>query len=318
MAVQILTISDQPDDIRLGKFIALTNSYHFMESMDPPEIERFLSQPRDTIVLWNADNMDDNSEIVKHLSKYVRPSRNITITANNLGKYPYLMKYPFFGHHVQRRFRDPAPIFYARLAAASLQPKSEGLKPYFPPDTKVQCLQIKKSQHKKAAIEALQNTLTNRGIKGRVATLIAQCTDELLLNAMFDAPITNNSTRFRHRYSRAMEFDMTAQERIYMEMAVCDQYMGICIADSFGSLNRITVFNALRSYFAKEAKMGDALSAPASGFGLQGILQAGVNLKIFCVAKKRTEAMIFFPIEGSFKEFRTSFRFFSLVVGENK
>ncbi len=190
----------------------------------------------------------------------------------------------------------------------------EGLKPYFPHDTKIHRIEIKQSGHKSKAIEALQKTLTNRGIKGRIATLVAQGVDELILNAIFDAPFSRaENSRYRHKESRAKEFELNEQETVVMEMAASDLYMGICVIDQFGSLDTQNVFTALRPYLSNAPIESDPLVGLRSGFGISGILQSGLNLKIASELGKRTESSIFFPIVSSFKEFRTTFRFLTVV-----
>jgi hypothetical protein len=96
-------------------------------------------------------------------------------------------------------------------------------------------------------------------------------------------------------------------------MAVCDQYLGICVIDQFGSITPTHVFRTLRAYFNNEASLGDVFTSADSGFGMNGILQSGLSLKIACEPKKRTESLIFFPVAQSFRDFKTSFRFFGAV-----
>jgi hypothetical protein len=107
---------------------------------------------------------------------------------------------------------------------------------------------------------------------------------------------------------------MAGQEVVVVEMAASDQYMGICVIDQFGSIDSQTVFQGLKRYLTNAPIEPDPFKGLSSGFGFGGILQSGLNLMIACQPGKRTEASIFFPVNGSFKEFRSSFRFFSVVA----
>jgi len=318
MAAPILTISSHAEDCRLGKVLALNNSIQYLEATNPSEIQRILEKNKGTLVLLDFDGFQENYEVLDLISKYVRPSLCFAVTNGSISTYPHLTRFPFFGTHLQRRFSEPAPGFYSRLLGSHAQGPLEGLKPYFAHDTKIHRIEIKQSAHKKIAIEALQKTLTNRGIKGRLATLVAQSADELILNAIFDAPLQlPEKIRTRHKESRDLEFEMTPQEAVTVEMAASDHYMGICVIDQFGTLEPQTVFRALRPYLSEEPIATDPFSGPSSGFGLSGILQAGLNLKIACKPGKRTETLIVFPIIENFREFRTAFRFFSVIQEGN-
>ncbi len=314
MSSQILVVSKQEEDCKLGKVLALTNSLRYLESVDNFEILRILEKSPQTVVLVDFDEFKDNPRVLDVLTKYSRPKVCFTVTNDGLSSHPELIKFGFFGNHLQRRYANPAPVFFSKQVGACLLPQLEGLKPYFSHDTKINRIELKNSGHKSKAIEALQKSLTNRGIKGRIATLVAQGVDELILNAIFDAPISRpDDKRYRHGEPRESEFDLNDQETVVVEMAASDQFMGICVIDQFGSLMPQNVFKALRPYLTQEPIQSDPISGLTSGFGISGILQSGLNLKIACKAGVRTETTIFFPIIDSFREFRTSYRFFSVV-----
>jgi hypothetical protein len=312
---QILTVSSREADCKFGKILALNNSIQYLEAVNAFEIQRILEKNSQSVVLLDYDFFKETPHVLDVLSKYAKPSLCFAVTDEGLSDRPELIKYPFFGNYIQRRFADPAPTFYSKLVGANIRPELDGLKPYFVHDTKINRIEIKRSSHKSMAIEALQKTLTNRGIKGRLATLVAQGVDELILNAIFDAPYsTQDQTRPRHKSSRDLEFEMTGQDIVVVEMAASDQYMGICVIDQYGSMSAQTVYQGLKPYLTNAPFEPDPFKGLSSGFGFGGILQSGLNLKIACQPGKRTEVSIFFPVNGSFKEFRGSFRFFSVVA----
>lgn len=316
---QILVISRLEEDRKLGKVLALNNSVQYLEATDNFEIQRILEKNPNSVVLFDYDELKNNQHVLDILSKYCRPKLSLAITKDGLASYPELIKFAFFGNNIQRRYADPAPAFYSKLVGSALSSSLEGIKPYFAHDTKIHRIELKNSGHKSKAIEALQKTLTNRGIQGRLATLVAQGVDELILNAIFDAPFSRaDNLRYRHKELRDKEFEMNDQETVVVEMAVSDQYMGICVIDQFGSLDTQSVFKALRPYLSKEPIKSDPLLGLSSGFGISGIVQSGLNLKIACQPGQRTESLIFFPIVGSFKEFRSTFRYLSVVSDSAK
>jgi hypothetical protein len=315
MSAPILMISNNPEDCKLGKVLALNNAVQYLESVNPSEIQRILKAQPGVVVWLDYDAFANHIEIIDSVTKYAKPSLCFLITSAPLPSHPQLTNLPFFRNHIQRRFSEPAPIFYSKIVGASIQNKLDGLRPFFTPDVKINRIELKQSGHKKMAIEALQKTLTNRGIQGRLATLMAQCVDELILNAIFDAPIAlPEKNRFRHPLSRDKEFEMKGQEVVTVEMATANPYLAICVIDQYGSLDSKGVFRALRSHLSETPTEPDPFFGPSSGFGLNGILQAGLNLRIACQPGKRTETCLFLPTVSSYREFKTSFRYFSVVT----
>ena len=69
-----------------------------------------------------------------------------------------------------------------------------------------------------------------------------------------------------------------------------------------------------RNYEKQDYKMRD--TDPGAGLGLYGVLQSGLSLLFITRPASRTEVILFFPVLKSFKNFRTSFRFFSFILRE--
>ena len=208
-------------------------------------------------------------------------------------------------------------MLYSRLLSNCLYLKMRGLSPYFKQseaqnEFKIRSFKIVKSSHKTAAIEAIQNTLIGQGIAPRLSRAVAQSTDELLLNAIFDAPADKNGKRYRHREPRESNFELTEREEIQIEFALGPGYAGISVADQFGSIERARLFSTIRSHLQADSK-SDAATGNA-GFGVHGIIRSGISLKILSQPGVRTEAMLFFPLVQDFRQFRNGFKFFSLLA----
>src|SRR5690606_3098214 len=140
--------------------------------------------------------------------KYIPVNRVFAITEKPLSSCPHLSRNRAWGGHIIRRFPDSSLHVYARLFQGLLQPEPRTLDKFFPKDASSNRITLKRSAHKHAAIEAIQSHLQKRGIRGRMAALIAQATDELILNAVFDAPRGEDLRPTRRDLPRDADFEL--------------------------------------------------------------------------------------------------------------
>jgi hypothetical protein len=264
----------------------------------------------ETVVFWNAKNAGASIGLSELLPQRVDPKRIFVITERELASYPHLHDRGVFAHHLQRRFLDPATEVYSRLVATCTEPPG-GLRIVFAEDVKVNSVTIRNANHKRATIEAIQKVLETRGASGRLAATIAQALDELLLNAIFDAAVNTEKGKERHEGPRNIDFELSKSEEVSVAFGASPTYMAVCVSDFFGSLRRASVSFALRPYFQGQPQTSDA--ALPKGLGLHGILKSGIRLAINVKPGVRTDAILFIPFVPSYKDFRSSFRFFSLM-----
>jgi hypothetical protein len=145
----------------------------------------------------------------------------------------------------------------------------------------------------------------------RMATKIAQAADELLLNAIFDAPVQKDGTRYRQIGSRDMDFVIDGGG-ITVSFAEGDHYAAISVTDNFGSLAKEEIMFALKKDFQDRAYVIRPGSGGA-GLGLNSIVQSGLSVILLTRPQLRTEAVILFPKARTYKEFKSSFSFFGVI-----
>jgi hypothetical protein len=303
-------ISDNADDARLGGKISVMNRLVYVEVTDVNRVRLHLEKYPETIVFWDMENAGANVGLTEFFPGRVDPKRIFAITERELSFYPHLHSTGVFGHHLQRRFLEPATEVYSRLVAICQEPPG-GLRTVFTDDVKVNSIAIRNSNYKRAAIEAIQKILATRGAPSRLAATVAQAVDELLLNAVFDAAVSTPKGKERHEGSRGIEFELSASEEVTMEFGASSTYMAVCVSDLFGALRKEDVSRALLPYFQKQPQASE--TALPQGLGLHGILKSGLSLALNIKPGSRTDAILFVPFVPSYKEFRSSFRFFSLL-----
>ena len=152
--------------------------------------------------------------------------------------------------------------------------------------------------------------MSKLSINDRVAAKVAQATDELLMNAIFDAATDRDGKHTRHLLDRKARFDFAGREQVDLEAASCDEYLGICVTDYFGSLGIESVMMCLGQHY-HDQDYKPRKTGPGAGLGIYGIIESGLSLVFVSEPLKRTDVLLFFPRADSFKEFKSGFRFSS-------
>jgi len=313
MATSFLIASEREEDLRFGEFVAFANDLPSRHVASPDALRKALQDHPRSVVLWDAENPEKALAMAEILGKSTPVSRVFAVTDNALNTYTHLAKAPVFSHHFFRRYDEPSPTLYARLVGAALHSAPFGLVRYFPETTPLSDLAITRSGQKRAAVDAIQSFFTKQNVNSRLAALVAQACDELLMNAIFDAPILPNGMPLRRGTGRDADFELIEKEHVHLSMASSDDYVGICVSDQFGSLKK----NVLMSFLSKDYQGEDYVlrkGDPGAGLGLHGIVQSGLSLLFLCKPLVRTEVMIFFSKNASYKTFRSGFRFFSVIA----
>lgn len=218
---------------------------------------------------------------------------------------------PYFSHHIYRQFKDPTAEIIAYLAKACGSTDPFGLEKFMPEGTQIRKIMLKKASQRKAVVNGMTNLLGKTGTPPQLIQMAIQTTDEILMNAIFDAPLQGEN-RYRRQIERNMDFELSEKECVDLELGVGKGYLAICARDHFGSLKRDSVLNFIRKNYEKQDyKVKD--DDHGAGLGIYGILQSGLSLLFSSRPNVKTEVTLFIPVVKNMKSFRTSFRFFSFL-----
>ena len=311
----LLLISDSPADEMFCRALAGSLGYSFAAETTRDGVRRVISASVPagrTLVFWDAESLGRYEAISDVLPKYVKPRNVFAITDNPLPYYPDLFKYQIFDQHLVRAYMPPSEAIVRHLAKATEANDTTGLERYFDQKPQIKRVPIRRSAHKIAAIEALHNYLGQQKIPGRLATVVAQALDELVMNAVFDAPIDVEGNRYRHQMDRVADFELQESEQVFVEIASDDRYMAIAVTDPFGSLRRSTLLESVGRHY-RRTHVGEGQDMD-SGVGFRGILESGLSLIVSVRPRVKTQIVLLFPKAATFREFKEGFRFFSAFV----
>lgn len=281
--------------------------------MDLSEIKGILVDHPQTIVLWGADHRKTGEFVGETLTKLSAPARVFALTEDPVHSYSYLLKHACFGHHIYRKFTKATPIIYSRVVGASVTPFPFGLERYVGVDSKVQKITLKKSSQKNAAVDAIQNVFSKCKVPSRLAALGAKAADELIMNAIFDAPTDGKGQQTRLKTPRDSDFVLFDKEEVDVEFSFCPEYFALGVSDQFGSIKKKILLDFITQDFSKKAYLVRKEN-PGAGLGLHGIIGGGLSAIFICKPGIRTQVILFFENVENFRDFKNSFQFLSILA----
>lgn len=234
------------------------------------------------------------------------------LSSENIENVRYLIQSPLFGHFVVRNFSDPKTEgeHYGRLVKATLNERAFGLNTLMKPGTKIQKIVLQKSGQKQEAVEAVRNFLVAAKYQSRMATVIANAVDELLMNAIFDAPIDDLGKQLYASAPRTTHIDLIGKHAVEMQVSFDGTYVGITAIDQFGSLDKSKLLTHIsKIYTQEEYKVRSSVAG--AGIGLATVFRSGGSFFFVSEGGTRTEVTVFFKRTDNFREFKDQFRFLS-------
>ena len=113
-------------------------------------------------------------------------------------------------------------------------------------------------------VAELAESVRGCGQSARVASMAMLVTDEMLSNAVHNAPVDGQGVHYRRELPRDGELELDARHQVRLRWGCDARYLAIEVNDTFGSLDRETILNSLAKNDIREsgggAGMGVALT----------------------------------------------------------
>ncbi|QQR88680.1 MAG: hypothetical protein IPJ88_10570 [Myxococcales bacterium] len=188
-----------------------------------------------------------------------------------------------------------------------------GIKKYFSWASKQKNYEILSTHDAREFIEEAKQFAKEVGIPSRLAESYVIVADELVMNAVYNAPTDKKSEPRYADMARSQEVVLDVDEKIEAVLCYDGHRLGISVADSFGSLRA----NKVTNYLAKCFRNGEQqVSWDTGGAGL-GLYQAYNALSHFVInlsCNKRTEIIGIVDVRGSYRDFIKRGKSFNIFV----
>lgn len=160
----------------------------------------------------------------------------------------------------------PMPVLAEELTVTALKLLRNdifGLDKYMAWGVEAHEVELKNTIERTEAVDTLARDVREFGLGPRVASMASLVADELLSNALYDAPVNENGEPTRVAESRHIAREISGRDRVTLRYSCDARYLAIEVTDLYGSLDRRTILQ----YLAKAARRGDMDKVDFSGTG---------------------------------------------------
>lgn len=173
----------------------------------------------------------------------------------------------------------------------------------------IQSRTVAKSTQREELREEIVAYFKNMGIRSSVLDRVNTVAEEMLMNAIYDAPLDGTGKPLFNHKSRKEEITLDTHQQAQLTYASDGMMLAIGVRDPFGGLSKDTIVNYLmRCYFGDPTQPNEGKGG--AGRGLHQIIE-NADLTVFNVKKGvRTEVICLFNVDGMKKEAQPSFHYF--------
>jgi hypothetical protein len=260
-----------------------------------------LSAVLDGVDVLCADSFD--GDLVAEQIRARPGMRGILWTAEPLRRsMRYLVETNAIDHVLGRRNFESAPQAWeiTMLARRLLGGPTPPLGAYLDWGFSMVDIDVRSTADREAAQAKIHEFVAALQVPRRVAEMFAELGDELIMNAMYDAPVDGDG-RPKYAGDRKAQVVLAAHERPVMRIATDGSRLALQIRDPFGRLERRHVFEGLARGLAGEMDR----SHGGAGLGLMVCHNASTAMFFDVAFQHHTEVTALFELDVNLREFRT-------------
>ena len=211
------------------------------------------------------------------------------------------MKLPFLRHLIP--LTDPPPyIELIQTLSKIITGDFLGLQKYLPWGVVPTSFAIRRSEDKDRLIQELEDVAQRFKIHRRIIRVVAGVADEFIMNAVYNAPVTEDNIRPYASVMRTLPVELPQSDCARLQIACDGSFLYLAVRDRFGSLGSDKVTQYLNRCYRGgedqiESKQGGA------GMGLYFIVESLNKVMFNLVKGQATEVIGMVDVSGSYKEY---------------
>lgn len=188
-----------------------------------------------------------------------------------------------------------------------------GLEKYFPWGAEYERITMTRASERHSAIQEAAAFAERKGAQRRFVELYQTAADELITNALYNAPTNEAGERRFAHLSRTEEVVLDAGQAIEAVFCTDGRKLGIAVSDPFGSLQAETVVAYLGKCFRKGSDQIDDKQGGA-GLGLYYLFEMLSQFVVNIRPGERTEIIGVIDVRGRYREFSDRAKSFNVFL----
>lgn len=172
---------------------------------------------------------------------------------------------------------------------------------------------IKGSQEKDGAIERVLNYFASHKVPPRVLENVSLILQELINNAIYDAPVNDKGERKYSSQKRSPSVLLEPKEQPILQFGINSSSLGVSVSDNFGTLQQKTFFTFVNRCFSEKKIIEE--EGKSAGLGLFLVFKSLDQMIINVAYQKKSEVIALIDYHSSIRELkkrRHSFHYFHI------
>lgn len=302
--------------LRAARRVALSVGCDVAIEEDPAHIITAVAQSRPDVVVFDYDHGGPAALLLAEQVHKAAPAAAMIIVCHPSPPpaIERLLRAPWFVHLLGLEspwFMEELAATLARLGGGPIF----GLHRHLPWGPRVVDVEVATSDDKDTIFARIEAFMASLGVRGRLVQRLHAVADEMLMNAVYDAPVDRGG---EHRYAalpRTTRVDLAPHERPTLRWGSDGRIFALAISDPFGGLSP----RILKTYIAKGLRRGDDQidrKAGGAGLGLYFLFDSLNSLTLYQEPGRRTEVVGLVDIRGSFRDVLQSPKSLNIFVRE--
>ena len=183
-----------------------------------------------------------------------------------------------------------------------------GVEKYLPPASDVHLTRLRDYAGRTRAIDEVLAWAEKIGVRSKVRSQIGQVCEELLMNALYDAPIDEEGNLLFAEVDLKERLDRLSPRPVSIRYAASDTGFVVGVRDRFGRLDKSTILRYIEKCLHSSVQIDR--KTYGAGLGLYLIMNAASHVVVNIAPGMATEVVCTFDRKGV----RTGLRGFSIFV----
>jgi len=188
----------------------------------------------------------------------------------------------------------PMPVLGEELTVTAqklLRDDLFGAEKYLLWGTELEAIALTRASQRTHIVGALADQVRARGLGPRAASVAMLVADELISNAVHNAPVDDAGVHYRADLPRDGDLALDPRHQVALRWGCDGRYLAVEVTDTFGSLDRDTILRALVASGFKDAGGG-------AGMGIALAYRSCDHLVFNLAPGKRTEVIALIDVRS--------------------
>lgn len=152
-------------------------------------------------------------------------------------------------------------------------------------------------QEKSLCIAQISEFAELMGVRRKYREAIEQCIDEMLMNALYDAPVDEQGKPIFSEIPTRTRISLRVEQKVVVQYACDGKQFAVSVRDAFGTLERSTVLRYLHKCLHSEQQIDRKVGG--AGLGLYLMVNSATTVYFNVLPGVATEALCVFDLESA-------------------